>query len=78
MVSVIKEFKLDGIDIDWEFPNEHPNGDPKQKMHFTQLLREIRAEINRHAKKHRFLLTVAVAAPVSLVDNSYDVSYMNE
>ncbi|GLV38362.1 Chitinase 11 [Carabus blaptoides fortunei] len=77
-VSILKEFKLDGIDLDWEFPNENQKGDHKQRMHFSQLLNEIRQEIKRHAEKHRFLLTVAVAAPRTIVDNSYDVSYMNE
>lgn len=76
-VSIIKEYKLDGIDLDWEFPNEHQNGDKKQRMHFTQLLYEIREEIERHTKKHKFLLSVAVAAPSTLVDNSYDVAYIN-
>lgn len=77
-MSILKEFKLDGIDLDWEFPNENQNGDRKQRMHFTQLLNEIRQEIKRHAEKHRFLLTVAVAAPRTIVDNSYDIFYLNE
>lgn len=73
----IKEYKFDGIDIDWEFPNENVRPDLKQKMHFTQLLEEIRKEINRQ-DKHKFLLTVAVAAPTFLIDNCYDVPYMNQ
>lgn len=77
VLNLVKEHKFDGIDLDWEFPNEHIRNDSKQKMHFTQLLHEIRNEINRQ-QKHRFLLTVAVAAPQFLVDISYDVSYMNE
>lgn len=77
-VAAIKEFRLDGIDLDWEFPNEHQHGDKRQRMHFTQLLREIREEITRHKEKHRFILSVAVAAPRTIVENSYDVSYINE
>lgn len=73
----MKERHLDGVDLDWEFPNEHIGSDKKQKMHFTQLLREIRAEINRQ-ERHKFLLSVAVAAPIFMIDNSYDVSFMNE
>lgn len=73
----VKHYHFDGVDLDWEFPNENKTNDSKQRMHFTQLLYEIRNEINRQ-KRHRFLITVAVAAPVYIVDNSYDVSYMNE
>lgn len=72
----MKKYHLDGVDLDWEFPNEHIDDDKKQKMHFTQLLREIRMEINRQ-ERHKFLLSVAVAAPIFMIDNSYDVSYMN-
>lgn len=74
---MIKTYKFDGVDLDWEFPNENNHGDGKQKMHFTQLLHEIRNEINRQ-DKHKFLLSVAVAAPQFLIDTCYDISYMNE
>ncbi|KRT79591.1 glycoside hydrolase [Oryctes borbonicus] len=76
MLSYVKEFKLDGIDLDWEFPNADVYNS-KERMHFTQLLYEIREEINRQ-KKHKFLLTVAVASPYFIAMNSYDISYMND
>lgn len=76
IVDYVKMYRLDGIDLDWEFPNEHIGADKRQKMHFTQLLREIRAEINRQ-ERHKFLLSVAVAAPIFMIDNCYDVSFMN-
>nr|XP_023015191.1 chitinase-3-like protein 2 [Leptinotarsa decemlineata] len=69
--SYVKNFKIDGVDLDWEFPNEH------QKVHFTQLLEEFRKSINRNPN-YPYLLTVAVAAPYTIVDSSYAVSYMNE
>ncbi|XP_050302926.1 chitinase-3-like protein 2 [Anthonomus grandis grandis] len=77
VLSYVKDYNIDGIDLDWEFPGEDMNYDPKQKMHFTQLLLEIRKTIMRQ-EKHKFLLTVAVAAPNVIVDFAYDVSYMND
>lgn len=73
----VKRYKFDGIDLDWEFPNKNRGTDKRQKIHFTQLLHEIRNEDNRQ-QHYKFLLSVAVAAPTFVVDLSYDVSYMNE
>nr|QGT33337.1 chitinase-3-like protein 2 [Rhynchophorus ferrugineus] len=73
----VKTYGIDGIDLDWEFPSEYPDGDKNQRMHFTQLLAEIRKNISRQ-KNFPYLLTAAVAAPAALVDAYYDVSYMND
>lgn len=74
----VKNYHIDGIDLDWEFPNEHPAGDKNQKLHFTQLLEEIRHTIDKQIPRHKFLLTVAVAAPYFIVTNSYEVLYINQ
>ncbi|CAH1961842.1 unnamed protein product [Acanthoscelides obtectus] len=77
VIEYVKEYNIDGVDLDWEFPNEDQEHDKMQKVHFTQLLSEFRKSIE-HQPNHPFLLTVAVAAPDFIVQNSYDVSYMNE
>ncbi|CAG9861620.1 unnamed protein product [Phyllotreta striolata] len=77
VVSYVREFNIDGIDLDWEFPNVNNTEDKRQKVHFTQLLEEIRKSINRQ-KNQQYLLTVAVAAPLTLIAQSYDVAYMND
>lgn len=74
----MKTYHIDGIDLDWEFPNEHPSDDKKQKLHFTQLLEEIRHAIDKQQQRYKFLLTVAVAAPYFIVENSYEVTYLNQ
>lgn len=70
--ATLEEYRLDGIDLDWEFPN----GFSKERMHFSQLLHEIRREYQR---EHRtYLLSLAVAAPAVFVDMSYDVPQIND
>ncbi|KAG6463063.1 chitinase-3-like protein 2 [Manduca sexta] len=77
--AILKNYTLDGIDLDWEFPAmyqrsiEESGG--RERQHFSQLLREIRMEYIR--EKHNYLLTVAVPAPETLVDISYDVDQLN-
>jgi chitinase len=67
---VLETYHLDGVDLDWEFPVT-----PKNRMHFSQLLHEIRREYQR---EHRtYILSVAVAAPIEIVDVSYDVEELN-
>ncbi|XP_063705923.1 acidic mammalian chitinase [Culicoides brevitarsis] len=69
--ATLEEFRIDGIDLDWEFPNGMTN----ERIHFAQLLHEIRREYQR---EHRtYLLSLAVAAPSVLVDMTYDVREIN-
>jgi chitinase len=77
VVDLVKSYGVDGVDLDWEFPNQDPVHDKNQKIHFTQLLEELRSAINKQ-HRHKFILTVAVAAPVFLIDNSYKVPYLNQ
>lgn len=77
VVNYVKWYGIDGIDLDWEFPNRPPGDDANQKLHFTQLLEELRINIEKQ-HKHKFILTVAVAAPEIIIDESYDVEYMNQ
>lgn len=76
-MNYVINYKIDGIDLDWEFPNESQDGDKYQRMHFTQLLEEFRHSINRQIN-HKYILSVAVAAPQFLIDVSYDPIYINE
>lgn len=70
--AVLEEFRVDGLDIDWEFPD----GMSTERIHFAQLLHEIRREYQR---EHRtYLISLAVAAPSILVDLTYDVREIND
>lgn len=75
--EILRNHSLDGIDLDWEFPamSLSSNQNHRERQHFSQLLREIRMEYIR--EKRNYLLTMAAAAPQTIVDVSYDVDQIN-
>lgn len=76
--KILKDYNLDGIDLDWEFPVLHYQGvgvAARERQHFSQLLREIRMEYMREKKD--YILSVALAAPQTIVDVAYDVDQVN-
>ncbi|XP_012530246.1 chitinase-3-like protein 2 isoform X1 [Monomorium pharaonis] len=75
VLNVIKTFHLDGFDVDWEFP-AWLGADDREKIHFVQLLQELRKEFDHSGQK--LILTVAVAAPQAIVDQSYNIPEMAE
>ncbi|XP_050083255.1 chitinase-like protein 3 [Anopheles aquasalis] len=69
--GTLEQYRLDGIDLDWEFPDSGG----KRRMHFSQLLHEIRREYQR---EHRtYILSVAVAPQATLAYLAYDVGEIN-
>lgn len=62
------------MDFDWEFPAWY--SDRMERVHFTQLLRELRNELNR--THSTLLVSVAVAAPQLIIDVAYDIVQMAE
>jgi chitinase len=70
--GALEKYSLDGVDIDFEFPD----GGNTQRVHFMQLLHEIRREYQR--EHSTYLLSIAVAAPSVFVDMCYDVPMINE
>jgi hypothetical protein len=47
-----------------------------ERVHFTQLLMELRNELNR--RHSTMLVSVAVAAPQAIIDAAYDIPQMAE
>lgn len=75
--NLLRNYTLDGIDLDWEFPALHKvQGGGRERQHFSQLLREIRMEFIR--EKRAYILTIAAAAPQIIVDVSYDIDQLNQ
>lgn len=75
VLNVTKTFQLDGFDVDWEFP-AWLGADDREKIHFVQLLQELRKEFDRSGQK--LILTIAVAAPQAIIDQSYFVPEIAE
>jgi len=57
---------LDGIDIDWEFPS-WPLFNSEEKYGFSKLLETLRYHLPNS------ILTAAVAAPINIIKQSYDI-----
>lgn len=74
-VDIIYKYNLDGVDIDWEYPNM--NGDnnkfrPEDKTNYTLMFQALREELDRVQKLSgkKYLLTTAVGAFVSFIRNT--------
>ena len=62
VVRFIREFKLDGLDIDWEYPGLEGIGNayiPEDKENFTSLMQELREGLDKIGKDQ--VLTYAAA-----------------
>ncbi len=54
VVEFVDRYKLDGLDIDWEYPGMTGNGNrfrPEDKRNFTLVLKELRARFNVEQRK---------------------------
>jgi len=74
-VHFIERHQLDGLDIDWEYPNQVGNGNvfrPEDKHNFTLLLAELRQRFSLEEKRlHRRLYTsIATGASQKFLDNT--------
>ena len=75
--AFVKEFKLDGIDLDWEYPNQSGAGNihrPEDVQNFTLMLKAVRDELDLMAEKegkgNHYLLTIATGADETYVKNT--------
>lgn len=67
VVEFIDRYKLDGLDIDWEYPGQAGAGNrfrPEDKQNYTLLLKELRNRFDQQEKKlhRRLFLTIATGA----------------
>ncbi len=66
-VGFLERYKLDGLDVDWEFPGQeglHNVNRPEDKENCTALMADLRAALDKAGEKagKRYLLTMAVQA----------------
>jgi chitinase len=66
-VAFVERYKLDGLDVDWEFPGQeglHNVNRPEDKENCTALMADMRAALDKAGQQagRRYLLTMAVQA----------------
>lgn len=72
---VVKEFGLDGIDIDWEYPSSNEAGisaSPDDIDNFTLLMRDLRQVLGK-----KTLLTIATIADAKFIDFPACIKYLD-
>lgn len=55
-----------------------PGSDKRQLVDFMLFLKELRASLDSSSNNNKFLISVAVAAPETIVDKAYDIREMAE
>ena len=76
-VRLVQKYQLDGIDLDWEYPNQVGAGNtfrPEDVHNFTLMLKAAREELDKAAqtegKGKHYLLTIASGADATYVKNT--------
>lgn len=74
-LAAVKQYGLDGIDIDWEYPGSSDAGissSSNDKANFTLLMQDLRATLGNDK-----LLTIASSAGAGYIDWKKVISYLN-
>jgi chitinase len=75
-VDIVRQFDLDGVDIDWEYPGmKGEEGNifrPEDKQNFTLMFKAIREELDllEKEKNRKYLLTTAVGASDAFLEHT--------
>lgn len=74
-IGLIERYRLDGLDIDWEYPGQAGAGNrfrAEDKQNYTMLLAELRKRFDQEQRKLKrpLLLTVAAGASDQFLDHT--------
>ncbi|XP_046838481.1 probable chitinase 2 [Vespa crabro] len=62
----LREYKFDGIDLDWEFPSQG-DGKPEDKQNFLLLVKDLKQGLPD------FIVTSAISPNKKIIDEGYDI-----
>ena len=73
--SIVQQFDLDGIDIDWEYPGLRGDNNifrPEDKQNFTLMLQQLRMELDKlkDSTHKKYFLTAATAGFQSFIEHT--------
>lgn len=74
-LAKVNQYKLDGIDLDWEYPTSSSAGissDPSDTKNYTALLKDLREVLG-----DKYLITMASSSSAKYVDFKSCIQYMN-
>jgi len=74
-VDILRQHKLDGVDIDWEYPGQRGDNNkfrPEDKVNFTLMFFELRKELDKLTAEtgKKYLLTAALGASKNFIANT--------
>lgn len=74
-VDIVRQHKLDGVDIDWEYPGQLGDNNkfrPEDKGNFTLMFIELRKELDKLSAEtgEKYLLTAALGASKKFIANT--------
>lgn len=73
-IAILKQYKLDGLDMDWEYP-AHNGGVPADRENFSLLLKELKQRFNQEGG---YLLSAAVNAGEWAAKTAYNIPAISQ